>query len=364
MLPCVTGKGFTNAANAHFSPDGTRLTFMGVPAGQHDYASWEIYVWDVRPPETAREPRRLTANAFPDEDPKFSFAGDRICFKRDGDIAIYDLNRDEIEYLTTDGFATEEWAPFFSNDDRFVYYTAGEDRTADIMRIDVASGDITVVESISGVQEYYPVVRSDGNYFYSRWVNSHVRWDNVYMRTPSSNTRLPFNTDDADYADAYPVGESNVLLSSTKEASDGWNLFLGDIATGELYELAFANVNTPLEELGAAYTAHEGTAPTGIIAGGGGAPLAAEIGSVYPNPFNPTTTILLVLRRAEHIRLSVHNVTGRRVALVVDRWFEEGTHEITWEAIGGGSVPLPSGIYLLRLESPYGIQTRKLVLLK
>src|SRR6478735_3224076 len=65
--------------NAHFSPDGTKIVFMGQPAGSGD---WDIYLWTIG---SSSAPTNLTAgNGLKDEDPKFSPNGYRIAFKQDG----------------------------------------------------------------------------------------------------------------------------------------------------------------------------------------------------------------------------------------------------------------------------------------
>ena len=79
----------------------------------------------------------------------------------------------------------------------------------------------------------------------------------------------------------------------------------------------------------------------------------------YPNPFNPTTTIAYSLPEAEQVRVSIFDVLGREIRLLVDGRQAAGRHEVVFEA---GT--LPSGTYFYRVETPSGVQTKKLVLLK
>ena len=79
----------------------------------------------------------------------------------------------------------------------------------------------------------------------------------------------------------------------------------------------------------------------------------------YPNPFNPATTIAYSLPRAEQVRVSIYDVLGREVRLLVDGRQAAGRHEVVFEA---GA--LPSGTYFYRIETPSGVQAKKLVLLK
>lgn len=80
----------------------------------------------------------------------------------------------------------------------------------------------------------------------------------------------------------------------------------------------------------------------------------------FPNPFNPSTTIVYSLPREERVTLEVYNLIGQRVAtLVEDEVLEAGSHEATFSA-----ADLPSGVYLYTLTAGKEIHTRKLTLLK
>ncbi len=80
----------------------------------------------------------------------------------------------------------------------------------------------------------------------------------------------------------------------------------------------------------------------------------------YPNPFNPSTSIHFAVPEAGQVRLAVFDVTGREVAVLVDRPMEAGSHSVTWSAAAG----LPSGTYLYRLTAGGVSQTRLLTLVK
>ena len=79
----------------------------------------------------------------------------------------------------------------------------------------------------------------------------------------------------------------------------------------------------------------------------------------FPNPFNPVTTISFGIPEASEIQLIVYDMLGREVKVLVNGTLEAGVHEVSFEA---GS--LSSGMYLYRLETPAGVQVRKMTLLK
>ncbi|TVQ13668.1 MAG: T9SS C-terminal target domain-containing protein [Balneolaceae bacterium] len=89
-------------------------------------------------------------------------------------------------------------------------------------------------------------------------------------------------------------------------------------------------------------------------------PLAAELDQNYPNPFNPSTTIRFTMPSAGNASLVIYDVLGRRVAtLFSNREFSAGTQLAEFNASD-----LASGVYLYRLVTDSGIQTRKMTLLK
>ena len=66
----------------------------------------------------------------------------------------------------------------------------------------------------------------------------------------------------------------------------------------------------------------------------------------YPNPFSSLTRIRYALPQRAAVRLSVYDVQGRLVRLLVEAEQAAGWHEVTFEA---GA--LPSGVYFYRLEA-------------
>jgi hypothetical protein len=84
----------------------------------------------------------------------------------------------------------------------------------------------------------------------------------------------------------------------------------------------------------------------------------------YPNPFNPETTIRFVLPRLGEIRLSVYNVLGQRVAELLHEKLAAGMYEVHWDGSTASGDRAASGVYFYRLETDFGTQTRKMMLLK
>ncbi|MEZ4702631.1 MAG: T9SS type A sorting domain-containing protein [Rhodothermales bacterium] len=79
----------------------------------------------------------------------------------------------------------------------------------------------------------------------------------------------------------------------------------------------------------------------------------------YPNPFNPSTSIPFNLAQTGPVSLTVFDMLGREVRTLVDETLPAGRHEVSFDA---GA--LPSGMYIYRLKTAAGSQTRTLALMK
>ncbi len=84
----------------------------------------------------------------------------------------------------------------------------------------------------------------------------------------------------------------------------------------------------------------------------------------YPNPFNPETMIPFSLAKAGEATLSIYNITGQRVATLVDGKQPAGHHIARWNGHDDAGKTLASGIYFARLDAGTFSQTKKLMMLK
>ncbi len=95
-------------------------------------------------------------------------------------------------------------------------------------------------------------------------------------------------------------------------------------------------------------------------------PASISLYQNYPNPCNPTTTIRYELSRSLDVRLSVYDLLGREVAVLVNGRQDAGVHEVAFDARlpGGQGSGLSSGVYVYRLAAGTVVQARKLLLLR
>lgn len=79
----------------------------------------------------------------------------------------------------------------------------------------------------------------------------------------------------------------------------------------------------------------------------------------YPNPFNPSTLISYNVDKTSKIKLTVSDVLGREIAILVDETKSPGTYNMLFNAS-----ELPSGIYFYSLNSESRTITKKMNLVK
>ena len=79
----------------------------------------------------------------------------------------------------------------------------------------------------------------------------------------------------------------------------------------------------------------------------------------YPNPFNPRTYINYRLQIASNVELSIYNLRGQRVAVLVSEKQQAGYHHTQWDAHG-----FASGIYYYIMKAGDFQEIKKMVLLQ
>lgn len=95
-------------------------------------------------------------------------------------------------------------------------------------------------------------------------------------------------------------------------------------------------------------------------------PNVFELKQNYPNPFNPLTTIPYSIGEggAVSVRVSIYDVGGRLVAVLVDDMKSPGSYETIWRGTDQRGQQVASGVYFYCLTAGTFTQTRKLVILK
>jgi hypothetical protein len=79
----------------------------------------------------------------------------------------------------------------------------------------------------------------------------------------------------------------------------------------------------------------------------------------YPNPFNPSTILSYTLKTDAEVKLTVFNLVGQSVRVLVDEYQSAGNYEATFDA-----TDLPAGIYLYKLQVGEYSSVKRMTLVK
>ena len=84
----------------------------------------------------------------------------------------------------------------------------------------------------------------------------------------------------------------------------------------------------------------------------------------YPNPFTNETKILFELSEESYVILSVYNIRGEKICVLIDEIIPAGTHTITWNGKNQKGQLLTSGIYFYELKTDFGTFRKKMSLVR
>ncbi|MCK9611159.1 MAG: SBBP repeat-containing protein [Candidatus Cloacimonas sp.] len=88
------------------------------------------------------------------------------------------------------------------------------------------------------------------------------------------------------------------------------------------------------------------------------------IRSIYPNPFNPLTTIDYEISMPADVKIEVYNNRGQLVRNFILGYKEQGSYKLTWEGEDNNGCLCSTGIYYIRMKAGKEIYIKKAVLLK
>jgi|GEM_PF-1523083 len=340
--------------NGHFSPDGSDLVFMAQPKGHSSYSDWNVYIWKVGSEEG---PEILTPfYSIPDEDPKYFADGRRVVFKQNGDIKIIELNTKQLSSVTSDGFTVEESMPYPTFDGNKIVYA----KNSAIFIIDVNGKNDQALTKKGDFGSYYPIMNDDASFFYVRWASEFNHHDEICLCNILTGLSVvcPFNNLNDDDSDPYPVKNTDYVFFSSNRAGGrgGWDIYLGNHQTGQVWSLNPFGINTSKMELGSAYFTKNASAVTKVDESSIKDPI---LNPNFPNPFNPSTVISYRLFHSGKVELDVFNSLGQKVRSLIDSYQQAGSYSLTFDT---GN--LPGGVYILKLKSDGFCRFRKMILLR
>jgi hypothetical protein len=87
--------------------------------------------------------------------------------------------------------------------------------------------------------------------------------------------------------------------------------------------------------------------------------VSEESWSIYPNPFNPMTTISFTLDKSDLVTIRVYNILGETVSTLLSTKKDAGVHQVHWNA-----ADLAAGVYMITMKTTDTIHVKRIMLLK
>ena len=143
--------------------------------------------------------------------------------------------------------------------------------------------------------------------------------------------------------------DANVKRNST--ANDGFNILALECGGEDVMETHWDEIR-----LG---TSYEAVSVTSLPRADQNIPVQFTLSQNYPNPFNPATQIEFSVLKKGNVEITVYDVSGKNVAVLVNEVLNSGNYKVQFSA-----VDLPSGIYFYRISTSTGMITKKMTLLK
>jgi len=96
-----------------------------------------------------------------------------------------------------------------------------------------------------------------------------------------------------------------------------------------------------------------------------GLPTSIELESIYPNPFNSTTTITYRLAAPGSVTVTIHDIAGREVSRLLNEAAQTtGQHQAVWDGTNSKNTPVTSGFYIATVKSDEATVKAKLLLIR
>ncbi|MFC1572612.1 FG-GAP-like repeat-containing protein [Candidatus Eisenbacteria bacterium] len=159
---------------------------------------------------------------------------------------------------------------------------------------------------------------------------------NYGMETNSGNMSVFLGDGDGTFASQVSYSAGNRPGALTK----------GDLDEDGYWDLAVANMQSTTISIFINRTGEQTS-----VDEGGDAPAVYRLLQNHPNPFSPATTLAFDIPAAGYVNITVYDLTGRVVKVLVDRDYPAGAFETAWNCRNDDGEAVGSGVYLARMTA-------------
>ncbi|RLC52479.1 MAG: hypothetical protein DRI23_02680 [Candidatus Cloacimonadota bacterium] len=327
-----------------WSPTGDKIAFYA----QIDSNTWSLHIMDA---DGSNIDRITFDSNVIDNQPSWTPDG-RILFAREYPLQNYAT---EVWIVNPDGsdlniIAEDGSYPHCSNDGTKIVYPVYSDGDGEIWIMDIDGANqvkITDNESEEWLPAWSPI--ADQIVFQSDRDGNHE----IYiMNTDGSDVQRLTNNS---FYDGYPRWKpdgSKIVFETTRDGN--YQIYKMDISGLNQERLTFTNGNTFQPDWKSTITSVINNRIDNEV-----------MINVFPNPFNPTTTISFETSNLhELLQIEIYNLKGQKVKTIL---INSSTHlpinSVTWNGTDQSNNPVSSGIYYYKLNIPNS-PVKKMVLLK
>jgi hypothetical protein len=86
--------------------------------------------------------------------------------------------------------------------------------------------------------------------------------------------------------------------------------------------------------------------------------------NIYPNPFNPTTTIQYQIPEMSNVELKIYDILGTEIWNLYEIEKSAGTYKLKWNGVNNFGQKISSGIYILQMSAGNYTKSFKMMLMK
>jgi uncharacterized delta-60 repeat protein len=212
-----------------------------------------------------------------------------------------------------------------------------------------------------------------GNYdMYIAKLNSSgtLQWSRTVGGTGDDQAQSIMKTDDggfivAGYTDSFGAGAKDFyIVKFDANGNTCGNTFTPTTISGTIGTLVTPTTTETTQN--PTVTSPTSTSNTGgtltTICFVGIQPISNEIPAsyeLYPNPFNPSTSIKFDVPKESSVKLVVYDVLGKEITVLTDHKNKAGKYEVVWDG-----TDYPSGVYFFKMITDEYVETKKMVLIK
>lgn len=190
---------------------------------------------------------------------------------------------------------------------------------------------------------------------YNRTFDGGLNWEeSVRPDTNDPNWGIDVEFHPTDPSKVWFAGGNQVFFSSDSGVT--WNV---EFSNSGIRDIVFVDENTGwiLTDNGVFHKGELFIIDETLI------PQTFKLHQPYPNPFNPVTHVDFTVPEVADVSFAVYSLLGQEV-MSQTIVYQPGTYKLTWNGRDQMENILPSGVYILKMESDSFLKTKKLVLMK